>query len=312
MKILINWLGAFGFAIAYHLGNNNPQLTFDWWDLNQEILEKLANSRQHPYFFEGVRLPANINILQSSPNRQTYDILLNVIPAQFIKDWAQQVWDNLTSWVIILNLAKGIDNQLLLPPFEIIKQYIKSQFEYWALGGGMIAQELVEQKPLGADIGIASKASYETLSNLFESENLKINYLSNPVQVELGWSLKNIVALRTWYWEGRGYQASSLGKYLVEIIKEVQQLAKQFFDVELKFETYSFWWDIIATAFGNSRNRQMGKLVWEGKSALEAIQILKSQKRHAEGWETLKGLKKLIWKDSKFPILNQMIEIFEV
>lgn len=312
MKILINWLGAFWFAIAYHLGKNNPEIQFDWWDINQEILKKLETSRQHPYFFEDAKLPHNINILHSQPKRDSYDILLNVIPAQFIKNWAQQVWNNIKSWAIIVNLAKGIDNQHLKLPFEIIKQHIGIPFKYGALWGGMIAQELIEQKPLGADIGIASKDSYKILANLFENENLQINYLPDPAQVELGWSLKNIIALWIGYREGQGLQASSLGKYLIEIILEVQQLAKQFFKVDIKFESYSFGGDIVATAFGNSRNRLMGKLVGEGKSSLQAIQILKSQKKHAEGWETLKGFKKLIYQNSQFPILNQMIKLFEV
>jgi len=51
-KILILGLGAFGFAVAKHLGNTHPEKNFFAYERNPEIVSSLQNSRTHPYFFE--------------------------------------------------------------------------------------------------------------------------------------------------------------------------------------------------------------------------------------------------------------------
>ena len=78
----------------------------------------------------------------------------------------------------------------------------------------------------------------------------------------------------------------------------------------MNFWDFALGGDMIATCFGNSRNKYFGKLVWEGKTPTEAYEQLKTEKKHAEGFETLKWLK--IFTDGKvrFDELQKVIEIF--
>lgn len=80
----------------------------------------------------------------------------------------------------------------------------------------------------------------------------------------------------------------------------------------LAFEHYALGGDIIATCFGKSRNRYLGNLVGGGKSVSEALEILKSEKKHSEGYETLKGIDIFLSKhpELEMPELKKVRDIF--
>ena len=69
-------------------------------------------------------------------------------------------------------------------------------------------------------------------------------------------------------------------------------------------------WDIIATCFWNSRNRYFWNLVWTWKTSFESYEILKSEKKHAEWFETLKWLKEIILKDKRLKEYKNIVKIF--
>ena len=78
----------------------------------------------------------------------------------------------------------------------------------------------------------------------------------------------------------------------------------------LDYGDFALGGDMIATCFGNSRNKYFGKLVGSGMTPLEAYAKLKEEKKHAEGYETLKGMKSFIEGKGNFSELEKVIHIF--
>lgn len=321
-NILILWLGAFGFAIAKHLWKNNPEQIFHASEVNPEIFEAISNSRKHPYFFPWVELPENIKLVgdkyfrpeawnENIHSLQDADIIISVIPCQFVW-WAfKSMKEFLKPWVTILNLSKGIDNQSLETVSEKLAGVLEwIDYSYSYLAGWMIAQELVDEKMLGADIVTQMQEVGEDLKKLFISERLDINLkIWHPKNTELYAALKNIIALILWYYEGKGAWASTLGYYFSKLLGEMRNVILELqADEEIDFTDFALSGDLIATCFGESRNRLLGNMLGKWMSISEALDELKSQKKISEGYETLKGIYTLTKEKKDFEEINSFAE----
>lgn len=88
----------------------------------------------------------------------------------------------------------------------------------------MIASELVEARPLGADIGVSDLSIGSTLEEIFQSDTLTIRITSEYKNVELYGALKNIFALYVGYLEGKGYGASTVGYHFSLLWHDMRKL----------------------------------------------------------------------------------------
>lgn len=314
MKILTLWLGAFGFAINKVLGENNPEKTFYWFELNSQIVDSLKETRKHPFFFDGYKLPENIEIIKNYDDIiSEVDLLIIAIPAQYIAwsiDWFK---DKLKPGVTIMNLAKGIDIKTNSPISKVFaEKLLKFDYNYSVLSGWMIAAEVVEWKKLWADLWIENKNIWEKIKKLLESKNLKINVVPDILNVELYGSLKNIMAILVWYYEGKWEEKSTIWFYIVEFYNEMKELIKQYWgNSEINFSYYSLWWDIIATCFWWSRNRYFGQLLGSWKNIEEVLTQLKNENKHAEWYETLKAVYNIIENKEGFELTKWLYNLIK-
>jgi glycerol-3-phosphate dehydrogenase len=148
------------------------------------------------------------------------------------------------------------------------------------------------------------------LKNLFESKNMSINISSDIKNIELYWSLKNIMAILSGYYTWKWYSLSTLWKYLSEFYNELKDIIWElWWNKNLNFWDYSLGWDIIATCFWNSRNREFWELLWKGLSLDQAIGKMKEEKKYVEGYEMLKTLYKRIEDKPWFGITKKLYKI---
>ena len=313
MKILTLWLWAFWFAVNKLLAENNSQEIFYAYELNSEVVTCLKQTRKHPFFFEWYTLPDNVEVLDSYDDIiWEVDVLILAIPAQFISRSIDGFKDKIKSGIIIMNLAKGIDIFSNTPISTLLKENISTDFQYAVLSWGMIAQEVVEWAPLGADLWIQDFEIGKQLQSLLQNNNFTVQLCKDYLNIELYGSLKNIMAILAGYYEGKGYKKSTVGYYLVNFYDEMKNIIKLYgWNPEIDFSYYSLGWDIVATCFGNSRNRYFWKLLWEWKSIWEVLDILKSENKHAEWYETLKAVYPMVQDKQWFEIIKFLYWLIE-
>ena len=130
------------------------------------------------------------------------------------------------------------------------------------------------------------------------------------LNIELYWSLKNIMAIMVWYYEWKWNCKSTIWYYIVEFYSEMKEIIKLYWGSwNLDFSYYSLWWDIVATCFWNSRNKYFWKLLWEGKNIENILDILKKENKHAEWYETLKAVYWIIKDKEWFEISKKMYSL---
>lgn len=170
--------------------------------------------------------------------------------------------------------------------------------------------KLVAWSHLGADIWVSDLIIGEWLRNLFESNSLTIRITNEYRNTELFGALKNIFAIYVGYLEGKWYGASTVGYHYCLLWEDMRKLLPLLGgNPEIDYGNFArLRYD--CHLFGNSRNKYFGKLVGAGKTSTEALDQLKEEKKHAEGFETLKWVRDfIIWKWD-FHELQKVIAIF--
>lgn len=313
MKILTLWVWAFWIAILQHVAKNHPEQEFLAYEKNEYSYNYMAENRRNPYFFMDVIFEKNIVFTNDLEYiLPSIDIIILAIPNQFILSSIREIKPFIKSGVSFLNLSKWIDNTTLRTVSDTIAWELSDfGYSYSVLSGGMIAKELIEWKMLWAQIGTSDIKQGEYIKFLFESPNLDVEFSSAYKNIELYGALKNIIALYVWYLEGKWYGYSTIWYSLCKLLKELEILLILLGgSSDGDFSEYALWGDIIATCFGDSRNRYFWKLVWWGKTISEAFAILKEEKKHAEWYETLKGVQSIIESNTWLDVFQEITYIF--
>lgn len=311
MKTLIIWVWAFGFAILNHLAKNNCELQFYGYEKDQMVLKTLQERRQNPYFYPNTFLPSNVIFLETLETLREFDLIIIALPAQYIWGFVREIKEHLKPWVTFLNLSKGIDNTTLQTPSDILQQELWDfGYHYAILSWGMIAQELVDEKILWAQIGARDSENWKKIQKLFQSQTLEITLSTQYKNIELYGSLKNVFALYMWYLEWKWYAMSSIGYYFCELYKELPDLLELLWGTRnIDFWDFALGGDMIATCFWNSRNRYFWRLVGEGNTPKSVEEKLKQEKKHAEGYYTLLWIQEVILAHN-LPHFSQVARIF--
>ncbi|NVP18028.1 NAD(P)-binding domain-containing protein [Candidatus Gracilibacteria bacterium] len=308
MKILTLGLGSFGFAINKLLGENNPTLDFYFYGRNKDLVNTIKKTREHPNFFPGYKLPQNIILIDDYREIiSDMDLIILAIPAQNIGQTIKEISQFLKPGVIILNLAKGIDISTNQTIYGLVSDLLRDKtFNYSVLSGGMLSFEVVAGKNISADLGVIDLEIGQKLVSLFQNKNFNINLSKNITNIELYGSLKNIMAIIIGYYEAQNEGKSTIGKYFVDYLNECKQIISLYGGSQnLDFGYYSLGGDMIATCFGNSRNRYFGELLGLGNTAKQALEILEKENKHSEGYETIKAVYEKIKDEPGFEMTKK-------
>lgn len=309
---LIIGMWAFGFALAHYLSRTHPDVDFFAYEKDSTSVDTIRATRMHPYFFQRRELGTNIHLVDDlSVAVSGAEIILIVIPVPYIRDFIESIASSVRPGTLFVNCSKGIENTTLHTVSDMLRTYLWwVEYRYSVFSGGMIAHELVNRAPLGVTIGVEYTEDGDVLREIFASDELAVDITTSVRDIELFGSLKNIFALYAWYLEWGWYGTSSIGRSLVELYRELPQLIRLLGGSgSIDFGSYALGWDMIATCFGESRNRYFGRLVGSGRTPTEAVTILKNERKHAEGYETIHWLIPIIQKNN-LPFFRKISEVF--
>ena len=150
--------------------------------------------------------------------------------------------------------------------------------------------------------------SAEIIQNLFATEMLR-TYLNRDIRgVELGGSMKNVIAIAAGICDGIGYGDNSKAALMTRGMMEITRLGEAMGAKVETFRGLSGYGDLIVTCLSkHSRNRQLGQLIGEGK-ALEDITL--DMNMIAEGIFTAKSVHQLQLKHNvEMPIHEAIYQV---
>ncbi len=304
-KVSILGGGTWGIALAVLLHKNGHEVTI-WSALESEIL-MLAENHEHK-MMPGVKLADDMIFTTDEVQAvEGKDLLVMAVASAYTRSTAHRFRNLVAEGQKIVNVAKGIEEDTLLTLSEIIGEEIP-QADVAVLSGPSHAEEVGRGIPTTIVVGAKSKATAEYLQNLFMNEVFRVYISPDILGMELGGSLKNVVALAAGIADGLGYGDNTKAALITRGITEIARLGTA---MGGKFETFcglTGIGDLIVTcASMHSRNRRAGILIGQGYTCDEAM---KEVNMVVEGVYSAKAAMQLAKKyNVQLPIIEQVNQV---
>ncbi len=304
-KIGIIGGGSWGIALAALLCKNGHEITV-WSALEHEIA-MLKENHEHK-MLPGGKLPEDVvYTLDEKEAAEGKDLLVMSVASSYTRATSKSFSSYVASGQRIVNVAKGIEEHTLMTLSEIIEQEIP-QADVAVMSGPSHAEEVGRGVPTTIVVGAKSKATAEYIQNLFMNEVFRVYISPDILGMELGGSLKNVVALAAGIADGLGYGDNTKAALITRGITEIARLGTA---MGGKFETFcglTGIGDLIVTcASMHSRNRRAGILIGQGKTYEEAMAEVNMV---VEGVYSAKAAMELARKyNVQLPIIQQVNEI---
>lgn len=270
-KIAVIGAGSWGTALAITLGKNGHEVRI--WDINEEHLKALESDRENKRFLPGCTFTDNIKV---SFNREDAiadtDIVLFSAPAQFFRSAIEGALPYLKENMILVNVAKGIEQKTLKRMSEIAKE-IAPQFRYVVLSGPSHAEEVGRCLPTTVASASDCIEAAKEIQDAFMNEYFRVYTNSDVCGVELGGALKNIIALGAGISDGLGFGDNAKAALMTRGIVEITRLGVALGAKQETFSGLAGVGDLIVTCTSmHSRNRRCGIMIGEGITPQQAIE----------------------------------------
>lgn len=305
-KIGIIGAGSWGIALAMLLHNNGHEITV--WSAIEAEINMLNAEHEHKDKLPGVKLPMDMIFtvdLEEAVKRK--NILVLAVPSSFTRATAHNMKEYVADGQIIVNVAKGIEENTLMTLSQIIEEEIP-QADVAVLSGPSHAEEVGRGIPTTIVVGATTRKTAEYIQNIFMSDVFRVYTSPDVLGIELGAALKNVVALAAGIADGLGYGDNTKAALITRGITEISRLGMV---MGGKFETFcglSGIGDLIVTcASMHSRNRRAGILIGQGKTMQEAMDEVKMVVEGVFSAKAAMGLAKKY--NVELPIIEQVNEI---
>jgi glycerol-3-phosphate dehydrogenase (NAD(P)+) len=303
MKIGVLGAGSWGVALTKLLAGNGHDVTV--WSIDKDEVKMLSTEREHKTKLAGVKLPDSVKI--TNDIKEAIDgagMLVFVVPSPFIRSTAKAAAPYVKPEQILVNVSKGIEDKTLMTLTDVIEDEIKGA-TVGVLSGPSHAEEVGLSMPTTVVAGARKKEIAELIQDTFMSDFFRVYTSPDVLGIELGGSLKNVIALAAGMADGLGCGDNAKAALITRGIAEISRLGIKMGGNISTFAGLSGIGDLIVTCDSkHSRNRRAGYLMGQGKSYKEAMDEVKMV---VEGVYSARAARDLSRKyDVEMPIVDMV------
>ena len=305
-KVGVLGAGSWGTALAILLHDNGHDVIV--WSIDPKEVEMLSEKREHVSKLPGVHISEEIMITNEMEEAiKGKDFLVLAVPSIFTRSTAAKMKPYVVDGQMIVDVAKGLEEDTLMTLSQQISQEIP-QADVAVLSGPTHAEEVGRKLPTSCVIGAKTKKTAEYLQSAFNSKVFRVYTSPDMLGIELGGSLKNVIALAAGIADGLGYGDNTKAALITRGIVEIGRLGVKMGGKIETFTGLTGIGDLIVTcASVHSRNRKAGYLMGQGKSMEEAM---KEVNMVVEGVYSAKAAAKLAQKyEVPMPIVDEINKV---
>ncbi len=290
LNISVLGCGSWGGTVAQMLAETGYPVTV-WHKFPDELAEMQA-TRRHP-FISDLTFDSKIEFTGDLGTAVTgFDYIIVAVPSHIVRAIMGEIRSLVDPEAVIVNLAKGVENDSLLTMSAVIRDAggIEAR-QVVTVYGPSHAEEVARRVPTtlvaaGSDLAVAAQ-----VQRIFSNPRMRVYTNDDILGVELGGSLKNVIAIAAGICDGIGYGDNTKAALLTRGITEMTRLGTKMGASPETFAGLSGIGDLIVTCLSrHSRNRHVGEEIGRGRSLDE---ILSKMKMVAEGVKTATSVHQL-------------------
>ena len=304
-KVSVIGAGTWGMSLALLLSDNGNDVTV--WSALPDEIENLKKTHRQPNL-PAVEFPESMHFTADlGEAMKDAEFIVLAVPSIFTRGTARKMKEYYHAGQTVVCVAKGVEEKTMLPITDQVEEEIPGVLVA-CLCGPSHAEEVSRRIPTAIVAGARKKETAEAVRDLFMNPVFRVYTSSDMLGMELGASIKNVIALAAGMADGLGYGDNTKAALITRGIAEMTRLGVAMGASEKTFGGLTGIGDLIVTcASMHSRNRRAGILIGQGKTADEAM---KEVKQVVEGVYSAKAAKALAEKYGvQMPIVEQVNRI---
>lgn len=301
--------GSWGTALGIALGLRFERVRL--WVYETDLAARMAANGENDVYLPGFQLPANVEVTSSlGVALEDASLVLSVMPSHLVRSLYGQMLPHLTERMAFVSATKGLENGTLLRMSEVIDSVLapRMRVPVAVISGPTFAREVAAGQPTALVVASTDRALAERVQEAFSGPALRLYTSHDPIGVEIGGSIKNIVAIGAGILHGLGLGANTMAALITRGLAEMTRLAVAMGGQAQTLAGLAGLGDLVLTCNGDlSRNRKVGVELAHGRKLDE---IVRSMRMVAEGIKTTNAAVDLAKRYAiEMPIAERMFEM---
>ena len=289
MRAAVIGAGSWGTALASVLGNNGHETHV--WSHDPEVTETINARHENTKYLPELPLPATVtSTTQLKAALEGAELVVSASPSHVTRSLLADALPWLPKNVPIVCASKGIENESLLTMDEVMEEVLPPELHpYLAfLSGPSFAKETMKKQPTAVVVASRWERIAQRVQRAFSNDYFRCYTSTDVAGVELGGSLKNVVAIAAGIVDGMGFGNNTRAALITRGLAELVRIAIKKGANPITLSGLAGMGDLVLTCTGDlSRNRSVGLALGRGQKIAE---VLASMKQVAEGVRTAKSV----------------------
>jgi len=307
-KIAVIGAGSWGTALAMALTRSRAAHGVSLWVFETDICEALRTRRVNEIFLPGFELPREVEATNDLGEAlDGAELVLGVMPSGHARALYTKMLPHLKPEMAFVSATKGLDHATLERMTQVIEQVVGQKFRarVAALSGPSFAREVARGDPTAVVIASKELELARMVQEEFSGPTFRLYASDDPVGVELGGAVKNVIAIAAGVCDGLGFGHNTIAALITRGLVEMTRLAMALGGQPKTLAGLAGMGDLVLTCTGGlSRNRTVGVELGKGRKLEE---IVGPMRMVAEGVGTTAATVQLARKlNVEMPITEQM------
>ena len=301
--------GSWGTALAIVLSPRFSDVRL--WVYEEDLAARMDTSRENDVYLTGAQIPTHVKITSDlAIALDGAEIVLSVMPSHLARALYTRMLPFLNDSMVFVSATKGLENGTLLRISEVIREVLQSAFDprVAVISGPTFAREVACFEPTALVVAAREEASASVIQSAFSGPTFRLYTSTDPIGVEIGGSIKNVVAIGSGVLNGMGLGHNATAALITRGLAEMNRLAVAMGGRPQTLAGLAGLGDLVLTCTGDlSRNRSVGAALAHGRKLDD---IVSSMKMVAEGIKTTNAAVDLAKRyQVEMPISEQMYQM---
>ena len=270
MRTAVVGAGAWGSALADLLARNGQDVAL--WAYEPDVVESINRRRENTRFLSGARLHEGVCATSDVAEAiRSAELVVFVPPSHVLRTIARQSASALGDDVTVVVASKGIERETLALMTDVVSAELPRRAVV-GLSGPSFAREVAQRQPTAVVAASRNAEASVRVQQALSNDAFRVYSHHDVIGVELGGSLKNVMAIATGIAEGLGLGYNPRAALITRGLAEMTRLGVTLGADALTFAGLAGIGDLVLTCTGAlSRNRQLGLEIGQGKKLEESL-----------------------------------------
>jgi len=265
--------GSWGTALAIQLASNGHHVRA--WDHDADLITALQSDHENKRYLPGNSFPETLSAEKDLQKAlEGAGLILSVVPSYAMRSVCEKL-KTLEHTKNFIWATKGFEKQSKMMMHQVVRDVLDDHIETAIISGPSFAKEVADGLPTAVTLASSNIAYAKELASYFHSDNFRVYISDDIIGVEIGGTVKNVLAIAAGIVDGLGFGANARAALVTRGLAEMMRLGVALQAKPKTLMGLAGMGDLVLTCTDNqSRNRRLGLALAEGKTAKQYMDEL--------------------------------------